>query len=58
LLALSRLTAKYLPTTDLDLPTLDRELKKGAAELLLLSVLEARPRHGYELERDDLQSKK
>jgi len=29
--------------TDLDLPTLDRELKKGAAELLLLSVLEARP---------------
>jgi len=35
--------------TDLDLPALDRELKKGAAELLLLSVLEARPRHGYEL---------
>jgi PadR family transcriptional regulator, regulatory protein PadR len=30
-------------------PALDRELKKGAAELLLLSVLEARPRHGYEL---------
>jgi transcriptional regulator len=35
--------------TDLDFPGLDRELKKGAAELLLLSVLEARPRHGYEL---------
>jgi PadR family transcriptional regulator, regulatory protein PadR len=35
--------------TDIDLPALDRELKKGAAELLLLSVLEARPRHGYEL---------
>src|SRR6478672_3173815 len=35
--------------TDLDLPALDRELKKGAAELLLLSVIEARPRHGYEL---------
>jgi PadR family transcriptional regulator, regulatory protein PadR len=34
---------------DTDLPGLDRELKKGAAELLLLSVLEARPRHGYEL---------
>jgi hypothetical protein len=30
--------------TDIDLPALDRELKKGAAELLLLSVLEARPR--------------
>jgi PadR family transcriptional regulator len=35
--------------TDIDLRALDRELKKGAAELLLLSVLEARPRHGYEL---------
>jgi len=35
--------------TDFDLPALDRELKKGAAELLLLSVIEARPRHGYEL---------
>ena len=35
--------------TDIDLPALGRELKKGAAELLLLSVLEARPRHGYEL---------
>ena len=34
---------------DIDHPALDRELKKGAAELLLLSVLEARPRHGYEL---------
>ncbi len=32
--------------TDIDLSALDRELKKGAAELLLLSVLEARPRHG------------
>jgi transcriptional regulator len=35
--------------TDIDLSALDRELKKGAAELLLLSVLAARPRHGYEL---------
>ena len=35
--------------TDIDFAALDRELKKGAAELLLLSVLEARPRHGYEL---------
>src|SRR5262245_1293497 len=38
-----------MPMTDIDLHALDRELKKGAAELLLLSVLEARPRHGYEL---------
>lgn len=35
--------------TDIGLAGLDRELKKGAAELLLLSLLEARPRHGYEL---------
>jgi transcriptional regulator len=35
--------------TDIDLPALDRELKKGAAELLILAVLDARPRHGYEL---------
>jgi transcriptional regulator len=35
--------------TDIDLSALDRELKKGAAELLLLSVLEPRPRHGYQL---------
>lgn len=34
---------------DIDLKGLDRELKKGSAELLILSVLEARPRHGYEL---------
>ena len=28
---------------------LDRELKKGSAELLVLSLIEARPRHGYEI---------
>lgn len=28
---------------------LDRELKKGSAELLILSLVEDRPRHGYEL---------
>ena len=28
---------------------LDRELKKGSAELIILSILEARPRHGYEI---------
>ena len=30
---------------------LDRELKKGSAELLILSLVEARPRHGYELRK-------
>src|ERR1700683_235833 len=28
---------------------LDRELKKGSAELLILSMVEDRPRHGYEI---------
>lgn len=28
---------------------IDRELKKGSAELLILSLVERRPRHGYEL---------
>jgi transcriptional regulator len=28
---------------------IDREWKKGSAELLLLSLLEAIPRHGYEI---------
>ena len=32
-------------------PGLDRELKKGSAELLILSLLEARARHGYELSK-------
>jgi transcriptional regulator len=27
----------------------DRELKKGSAELLILSLVEDRPRHGYEI---------
>ncbi|HEX5475595.1 MAG TPA: PadR family transcriptional regulator [Vicinamibacterales bacterium] len=29
--------------------TLDRELKKGSAELLILALVEARARHGYEI---------
>jgi PadR family transcriptional regulator, regulatory protein PadR len=30
---------------------LDRELKKGSAELIILSILEPRPRHGYEISK-------
>jgi transcriptional regulator len=36
---------------DIDTRALDRELKKGSAELLILSLLDARPRHGYELSK-------
>src|SRR5947207_4104123 len=32
-------------------PMHDRELKKGSAELLVLSLVEAHPRHGYELSK-------
>jgi len=29
----------------------ERELKKGSAELLILSLVERRPRHGYEISK-------
>lgn len=29
----------------------DRELKKGSTELLILSLIEDRPRHGYEISK-------
>ena len=37
--------------TELNARALDRELKRGSAELLILSLLDARPRHGYELSK-------
>ena len=37
--------------TDINARALDRELKRGSAELLILSLLDARPRHGYELSK-------
>jgi transcriptional regulator len=30
---------------------LDRELKKGSAELIILSIVEERARHGYEISK-------
>ena len=32
-------------------PALDREVKKGSAELLILALVEERPRHGYEISK-------
>ncbi|MBZ5595870.1 MAG: PadR family transcriptional regulator [Acidobacteriia bacterium] len=32
-------------------PSSDRELKKGSAELLILSLVESRARHGYEISK-------
>jgi len=37
--------------TNIDTRILDRELKKGSAELLILTLLETRPRHGYEISK-------
>jgi PadR family transcriptional regulator PadR len=37
--------------SDMNTRALDRELKRGSAELLILSLLDARPRHGYELSK-------
>src|SRR6266850_7320276 len=41
----------YVAMTNVLGRMLDRELKKGSAELLILSLLEARPRHGYEISK-------
>ena len=35
----------------MDLPTPDQEWKKGSAELLVLSLLDDEPRHGYDIAR-------
>lgn len=37
--------------TDIDERMLDRELKKGSAELIILSIVEPRARHGYEISK-------
>ena len=37
--------------TDIDDRMLDRELKKGSAELIILSIVEHRARHGYEISK-------
>jgi PadR family transcriptional regulator, regulatory protein PadR len=37
--------------TAIDARMLDRELKKGSAELIILSIVEGRARHGYEISK-------
>jgi len=37
--------------TAIDGRMLDRELKKGSAELIILSIVEPRARHGYEISK-------
>ena len=45
------LSSYYLFMSGINTRALDRELKRGAAELLILSLLDARPRHGYDLSK-------
>jgi len=42
---------QYVAMSYMESRVLDRELKKGSAELLILSLVEARPRHGYEISK-------
>ena len=42
---------QYVAMSYIDSRILDRELKKGSAELLILSLVEVRPRHGYEISK-------
>ncbi len=41
----------YTAMTAISQGMLHRELKKGSAELMILSMLESQPRHGYEIGR-------
>ena len=41
----------YVAMTSIDPRILDRELKKGSAELIILSIIEPRARHGYEISK-------
>ena len=47
----SPIATQYIVTPYMRSPYLDRELKRGSAELLILSLVEARPRHGYEMSK-------
>jgi PadR family transcriptional regulator len=41
----------YVDMTAIEARMLDRELKKGSAELIILSIVELQPRHGYEISK-------
>ena len=41
----------YVAMADIETRMLDRELKKGSAELIILSIVEGRARHGYEISK-------
>jgi PadR family transcriptional regulator PadR len=48
-LTLEASVQQYFAVENIHARILDRELKKGSAELLILALVEQRPRHGYEM---------
>jgi len=51
------MSVPYVSLTYMATSILDRELKKGSAELLILSLVESEPRHGYDIgQRIELRS--
>lgn len=51
------MSVRYVALTHMATSILDRELKKGSAELLILSLVEDQPRHGYDIgQRIELRS--
>ena len=51
LLTFCDLWRQYAVMKHIGTQAIDRELKKGSAELLILSLVEVRPRHGYEISK-------
>lgn len=49
--AVDAMDIAYIAMADIDIQRLARELKKGSAELIILSIVEARARHGYEISK-------
>lgn len=45
------MSLKYVAVTYIGARAIDRELKKGSAGLLILSLIEHRARHGYEISK-------
>jgi hypothetical protein len=43
------ISLQYVAMKHMTTKAIDRELKKGSAELLILSLIEHRARHGYEI---------
>jgi PadR family transcriptional regulator, regulatory protein PadR len=43
------ISSQYIAMKHIVTHAIDRELKKGSAELLILSLIEHRTRHGYEI---------